>query len=396
MRNGENQPPDSPSPQGGETSPAGGWGKWLLLLLCAIGLSACQPPTPDASGWQAPIRAAETSPQTRPTLLIQRKTLIFAWHDTTALNVARAGEQPKKLPLGHTPRQWMMYAGRDDQVQVLWLDQTTPDESRLFTALLAPDLTLRRGPTEVSNADTSDFAAAALPSGELQTLWVNRNAGAVPSLYAQRIDSQGRPQTAKQIAKDAVHPALTVDAGGNLHAAWLEAGAGSLWTIHYAQYTDEIGTQPATQAGLIKLDAGFALESFVIGTDATHVYIIWGEADVTEGFAGRVQALSFPMGDPTATVQFAPGDKLRWPSIPVLSASGLAFGLTMFEGVHGTPAIAYLMPGKLAKLITVSEPSGTVGETALAASTDQTLYAAWTAFAENGTTGIYWARCLQC
>ncbi len=51
---------------------------------------------------------------------------VILWHDTAQVNVLnwRGGDNsgtPKKLPLGHTPRDWNLFSNNDDFLQVVWL-----------------------------------------------------------------------------------------------------------------------------------------------------------------------------------------------------------------------------------------------------------------------------------
>ncbi len=334
----------------------------------------------------------ELAPQLRPAVSFSRKVPVFAWDDGSALHLWRAANDKstnqKTLPLGQGSRQWSLYEGDNDELQALWLASTVLGESALFTARIAPDLTLLRGPTTVSNLDTRDYAAAVLPSHNLLTLWVAHNLGLADTLYLQVIDAAGRPLQAIQIAKNAAHPALLVDPRGAVYVAWLEPALGNSWIVQFTTLTpDTLTVAPAVPAGLITLSAQSVLECLTMGADSAHVYLIWGEGSVIDGFAGRVQALSFAPVDPSSAVQFTIADGARWPSAASFTG-GVAISLTTFRGARNAPAVAFLAPGKVLHLDQFPEVPGTMSQTVLLADS-QTFTLAWSVLHDNGQTDLY-------
>ncbi len=72
--------------------------------------------------------ATGLSPQIRVAASGTTHGTVILWHDTAQVNVLnwRGGDNsgtPKKLPLGHTPRDWNLFSNNDDSLQVVWLDQ---------------------------------------------------------------------------------------------------------------------------------------------------------------------------------------------------------------------------------------------------------------------------------
>ncbi len=368
-----------------------------LLGLFVLLLSACSPP-PNPDGWRPTQKVAEVSPHMRPVFLLNQNDPVFLWHDGTVLHMQRLGKSAKMLPLGRTPRQWSMYPAQNDQMLLLWIDQFSPDESRLYTALIAPDLTLVRGPTQVSNANTTDYAAAVLPQGDLQALWVSRADGVVPMLYAQTVDLQGRPQPALLLARNAIHPAITINPVRDyIYTAWLEPQIGNVWSIRsgFNLSTEDISAISGSEVGLIKLKAGHVLESFVLGVDRQYLYYLWGDTDTSTGTIGSVQVLpvapSRSLNDEPLH-QFTLDGNLHWPSFPFATAIGQVLSLTAIKDGRAVPAVAHFEKGKLASLTTFPTVSGTLGATTLTSSLDQPLYLAWTVFDGSGSTGIYLTR----
>lgn len=148
------------------------------------------------------------------------------------------------LPLGWAPRRWSLLE-YSSTVTLLWLDRAPSDSStRLYGALLDntlnPRVTLTRGPTLISTAETLDYASAALPTGETVTLWTAQTPGqSARSLYLTTLDQLGRPLPSVLISRDAHHPTLFPYTPTSFYGAWLEPGLGGgfwlrlgVWETH--------------------------------------------------------------------------------------------------------------------------------------------------------------------
>ena len=374
----------------------------ILVLILLIGLSGCAVTTVIPAGWQVSLALANTSPQTQPALWIGHKTPIVAEHSPT-INLLTSGNPAKVLPLGHDVRQLALYSGSADTLHMTWLDQADaahPTDTRLFSAYLASDLTLLRGPTLISTATTLDYAALPLPSGALLTLWTSRTSSdpnSAATLTMQIIDPVGRPRPARTIAKNAAHPALASDRSGHLDIAWLEPLSSHLWAIQFLQITgepDETSTLPIpTSIGLIQVEADHALETFTLATDSAAVYALWGESDVRNA-DGSVWALSFVPDQPAQIAQFLVAEHARWPSVSVTPTDTLAIGLTLIDQGHTVPAVTIVKHQQTVQIDRFAE-TGTVSHTMLAADNDQKLALSWFAVQADGSTLLMLTRALS-
>ena len=372
------------------------------VLILLVGLSGCAVTALTPTGWQAPIALADTSPQTQPALWIGHKRQIVAEHSPT-INLLTSGNPAKALPLGHDVRQLALYGGNADTLHMTWLDQADlahPTDTRLFSAYLASDLTLLRGPTLISTAATLDYAALPLPSGALLTLWSSRvlsDPNSAATLTMQIIDPVGRPRPARTIAKNAAHPVLASDRTGHIDMAWLEPLSSHLWAIRFLQIKgepDETSTLPTpTSIGLIQVEADHALETFALATDSAAVYALWGESDVRNA-DGTVWALSFVPDQPTQIVQFLVAEHARWPSVSVMPTDTLAIALTLSDQGHTVPAVAIVNHQQTVRLDRFAE-TGTVSHTMLAADSNQVLALSWFAVQADGSTLLMLTRAIS-
>jgi hypothetical protein len=346
---------------------------------------------------------AETIPHEQPSLWADGTTTLITWPgDPSAPGIYLAGParggplQP--LRLGTLPRGLSVYPASGDRVQLLWLDQTLPDEAHLVGAVIRPDRQVERSQTPITNRPTLDYRAAATASGEIAVVWVEVGERSTVLFYRE-VDDAGMPHPPVRIAAPASYPRLAIDSSGRLHMAWLESGAPGLWAIHYLAFPGEQSAIPdSVLVGMIRLEAGEALESFELGSDATHVYCLWNVVTAGDSL-GQLAGLTFPIGDSAATRTLAadsPGHfAVRGLVMPRQGSSALTVGLTGSRAVgRDFPATVDVTPngiGAVQPVTADSSPDGVIGKVSLAADSSGNLYLAWTILRQNGTSAVYYA-----
>ena len=91
------------------------------------------------------------------------------------------------------PSLWAAAISRRDAVtHLLWLDADQSQQTNLYAALLAPDLSVERGPVSVSEGLALDYSAVPDGSGGLWTVWSGGQFSEM-TLYLRRIDARGTP-----------------------------------------------------------------------------------------------------------------------------------------------------------------------------------------------------------
>lgn len=117
-------------------------------------------------------------------------------------------------------------------MHLLWLDadDTSPDQNRLFTALISTDLTVERGPTALSEAPTLRYSAIGRPDGGYWAAWIGGIEGSLSArgLYVAAVDALGRPRPAQLTIENADHPAFVRNPDGTLWLYWLDHPSGAL------------------------------------------------------------------------------------------------------------------------------------------------------------------------
>jgi hypothetical protein len=300
------------------------------------------------------------------------------------------------------PRHVTVYPASFGQLQLLWLDQNALGDTLLMGAFLGPNGELQRGPAAISNRPTSDYSAVATPSGDLLVLWVEAGDHPTP-LYAEVIDSAGRPRPPIQLARTARQPSAVYAPDGTLHVAWLELSAPRLWTIRYVTFPNgEPSAAESTPVGVINVMADEAVEGFGIGLDATHVYCLWSVVQVTGDPRGRLDGLTFPIGENAAVHPLSgavpDGSSLRWPMLSARAGQALQIGLTMSIQTDGAwqdlPATATIAPGGIGPVRPLVEPgngSRVLGKVAFASDDKGNNYAAWSTLRDDGRATIFYA-----
>ncbi len=367
----------------------------VLIALC-IFLAACAPATPPTlpAGWSPVVVVAETSPQLRLALAVGDGHPIIAWHEGGALIVRRSERSAAKtVATTHDPRQLSIFDDGAGGANLLWLDAldpAKPADSRLYLAHLSADLSLIGAPTAISTLSTIDYAAIRLAPGGLLTVWTGHTSPeAVDLLDIQIIDLKGHAQPPTLIARDAAHPALTIDAAGTVVAAWLTANTARIWTIQVAALGADPGSLSApplpTAIGVIAVAPTQIIESLALGADQLSLYAIWGVADSLSG-DGAIDALSFASRDPTHGVQFRVADHARWPS--PANGSALAIGLTQITEAGSRAAVVFVAPGKVTRIDPISDSVAATVERLTLTSDSAKVWAVWPSLDDRGTTRL--------
>ncbi|MFQ3568539.1 MAG: hypothetical protein SNJ59_16245 [Aggregatilineales bacterium] len=219
------------------------------------------------------------APQTAPpAMLYDTSGLTMFWIGSDAAGVHHDGRwlrdgtlgTPVILPLPPVhPRAQTVFPANRNGSHLLWLDADTAGEIRLFNALITPELTVERGPVDLSRALALNYAALPEDDG---TLWVAFSGGSIaePAIYLTRVDPTGRPQPARVVSPNGRHPALARDAAGGLHLLWL--GDGELMR---AQIVEGQVTEPIRASAGAYIGPGDRLHSLRAGTGDEHIIVFW-------------------------------------------------------------------------------------------------------------------------
>lgn len=314
-----------------------------------------------------------------------------------------------QLPLGIRPRYLQLYPLSGGRWQVLWLEQSLPGQYRFSGGTLDAAGEVERGPTAITPRPALEFSAAPTPEGNLIAFWneaQGSQTGEHSPLYAALIDNFGRPYPAVAIAPTGRFPAVAVDQSGDLHLAWLEAGSGQLWTVHYATLSAAAlaaGLAPtaAQQVGVFRLKNSQIIDGFVLGLDAANIYLIWNVVSLGASMRGTLDGLTFFTNGPDTVRSLtfdAAGHSVRWLTLanPPLwgSAQGAAAPVVLGLSAGARPAIVRLSannPNVVQPIVQTAAGAGEspIGRPALSYDEGGGLYAAWSVFQPNGQTAIY-------
>ncbi|MEP7284861.1 MAG: hypothetical protein ABI947_03730 [Chloroflexota bacterium] len=365
------------------------------------------------SPWHILRKISTAAPHDRPALWSDGVQTLLAWPGEPSAPGIRLDspdwQTPVKiLPLGRIPREVSLFAGLDGNLNLLWLDQTLPDQAQLVGALIATNGVVKRSPGVISNRAISHYTAISTKAGDVIALWVE--SGEKQGVFIQLIDGQGRPRQAVQLAKAGSNPAAAFDLNGDLHIAWLESTAAHLWTIRYLLLQHgELPIEdnvPSIPVGVIRTAEPQTLGDFALGADATHVYCLWNIIQVGQRTAetpeSSMAGLSFPISDNSAvrTLSFNSVAKigLRDPDVPSAALPVLTIGITVStwngQRWQDVPATLSISPDGANLLQPVyaarSEPV-VVGKVALSADSGGRLTLGWTELGGNGIATVYYA-----
>jgi len=256
----------------------------VLLSACA---SELPDPTPVTRG--VLLRIAD-APQTDPPALAARGNDVLAFwigvddrgvhHD--ARRITDAGMTPiVTLPLPPVNPFHQRAVASDGGALLFWLDQSpdAPDQAGLYAAQIDGELTVTRGPVLLSDAAVYDYAVAPAADGGAWAAW-SGGAAAEPTLFARRIDAEGRPlerlMLTDGLGDQAVRlsgqvPALTYDAAGSRWLFWLAHG--QVWRGRLTDSASVQGIEAITSS--IYLDAGDRLTHLSVGSDGVYGCAFW-------------------------------------------------------------------------------------------------------------------------
>ncbi len=257
-----------------------------LLLGTLLLLAACQPATPTPtplpqSAWGSVITLARAEQTDAPALAITNNGLIAAWvgaDDSGVFQALRAVtadgmNEPIRLPLPVRPYAQQFAPASADRQHLFWLDSNVDGETRLFTALLKPNLERDRELTILTRAATRRYTL--LPIGQ-GAVWAIASAGLAsePALVAHYVDGDGRWRLSEkdQIAAYADWPTALQHTDGTWSLFWLRTTDSA---VMQAGFIDGQLVNPHTVVEGLQLNAGDRLESFNAAQDTTHLYLFW-------------------------------------------------------------------------------------------------------------------------
>lgn len=250
---------------------------------------------------------------------VESRVMIAVTGDPLLPNIRlwSGNHQPIQLPLGITPRDLTGYALPSARSALLWLDQGLDQQQigryTLFAATLDALDDVERGPTPVSTAPVSHYAAVVLPDGGLLIVWsAAADPGETSAVYVQKLDVSGRAQPPVQIARDGTLPRLTLDFEGSAHIGWLQTTDSALWSLQYLRLSKEQAlagepdtTMRALPLGITRLAMGEAPTGLIMAADRGSIYGLWTVEGFTNGvLSHRVTGLNFPIGQPERALSF--------------------------------------------------------------------------------------------
>lgn len=267
----------------------------LWFIVGMILLSACTPssPTPQpevtpeitqsVSENKIPIgaRLLMTAEQAEsPVIAWMDNQILVTWIGTDELDIRHFAQwklgdvwQPvQALPLlTNRPHNQQLVVTTDNIPYLLWLDALPafPEPQLIWYAPISEDYGINPGALPLSYMETSQFTAIADNMGGIWVVW-RGGLIAEPTLYAQQIDSIGRPRFTTAIIENATHPVLIADSNASAWLFWLSDGV--LWRGRWDNGTLSDNTPVGLSVGL---GAGDLLESFKIGIAGDEAFAFW-------------------------------------------------------------------------------------------------------------------------
>lgn len=360
------------------------------LLTFLLVLAACAPATPQPTAaptpppvWSPPVVIAQAQQADAPVLWTRPEGVIASWvgaDDAGVHQDARfIGDTPAPvtvlpLPPEH-PYAQQAGAARNGNLHLLWLDSGEGgDGNRVFSAVLSPELTVKRGPTAVSNLRTLHYSLA--PAGD-GGLWVAWSGGILsePSIYVQYVDPEGRPREPLLAAISGVWPALARANEGSIFLFWLDNETGSL---RRARLQDGQAVEQVRLDVGVHLQAGERHTGLYAAFDGALAYVFW---HITRADGSR--ATGYAWGELTET---------DW-SQRMLAEGEWAWA-TPLAGQHdplpviadaGGVIVGYLSGGEIVDVEQVAPlESRLIGTPGLYADSGGRLYAVWAAPTAQG------------
>jgi hypothetical protein len=224
-----------------------------LAFLCALVCAGCAPPSPSAE----PLLIAHALQLDAPATAATRDGIAFVWSGFDAVDVHQdarllSGDrlsEPVVLPLPPSyPFEQTLIAGTDGALHLFWLDAARDGGGhRLYAALLAPDLSVQRGPVEVSDAPTYRYSVMSDGAGGAWAVWSGGAAGE-PALTLRRVDVLGRPLAPRPLGVRGDFPALAAADNGAVLLFW--RAEGQLWRMPLVEGAGGVATAVSAGVGL--------------------------------------------------------------------------------------------------------------------------------------------------
>lgn len=260
--------------------------KHSIISVVLLLLAACQPATPTPtpllqSAWGSVITVAQAEQADAPAISVDENGVVVAWvgsdeqgvfQSLRSLNAESIGD-PVRLPLPVRPYAQQFAPSTNHRRHLFWLDSNVEGETRLFTALLEPDLQRERESTIITKQVTRRYTLLPTADGGV---WVVASGGlsSEPGLYAHFIDADGRLRLneAPLIAEFADWPAALQRADGLYTLYWLRNTDGMLMQ---AGFVDGQLVNPQPLVNGVILSSGDRIDAFTAAQDTTNLYFFW-------------------------------------------------------------------------------------------------------------------------
>jgi hypothetical protein len=250
--------------------------------MLSIFVTACSPiqASSQASLWGEVITFGQTEQISAPALWATDQRVIAAWvgaddagvHQDAAIIERNNFSERFVLPLPPVhPFGQQILPADDGYTHLLWLDANPERENRLYAALITPTLQIERGPTLISSALTLHYAVVSDGSGGLWMVW-SGGLLAEPGLYAQYIDSAGRPRQPNRIAANADWTTMARASDGTIHLFWLHPIEHQ---IYHAILENGNAANIDALEQAINLAPGDRIVDFQAALDTAYVYAFW-------------------------------------------------------------------------------------------------------------------------
>ncbi len=351
--------------------------RWLLLSAIVLFAYACDT-APGQSAWGEIVQIAEAHQSAAPALWFEGNSALTAWigddergvhHDARQLDGLEIGS-PVTLPLPPThPYAQLLLPGEGENHHLLWLDGSETGETRLYSAVLSGDLTVDRGPTEISNSQTYNFAAVPGKNGSIWAAWTEGQA-AFPTLYLGSVDAPGRPQAPAQIAASARHPAMAYADDGTIYLFYL-----SETMLIRTRLIDGAVLDTNTITSTIALGDGDRLHGLRAGIDQTYGYVFWNVTrangtNETWFASGRLNA---PVWQPPQRITDIEGTPFTWAAPHLQQADTLSAAGQFGDNI----AVFGFENGLLQSIQTIVENQTLLAPPSLVIDSEERMALAW-------------------
>jgi len=378
---------------------------FFLLIL----LAACQPATPTPaplpqSAWGSVITVAQAEQSDAPALSVDNDGITTAWVGSDEQGVFQSlrtlnnegMSDPVRLPMPVRPYAQQFAPASNNRLHLFWLDSNVNGETRLFTALLKPNLDRDRELTILTQQVTRRYTLLPTADGGV---WAIASGGlsSEPNLYAHFVDDDGRWRLSDNylVAENADWPTALQRTDGLFNLYWLRSTDGA---VMQSGFIDGKAVDPRPLTDGVLLNPGDRLDSFTAAQDSTITYLFWNVSRAdgrheTWLAAGTPDQPSWP--SPTrlrinvsATNSFESGfntgaayaasegrDNISW----VKPASGVFPTLPVAAQVDGQIAVLFLKAGHIVgyRPMDIGTKITLIGTPNLIVDRDLYLYLAW-------------------